>query len=38
MGEQDFRERDKLKNRTETGKCSIFQGFEGKFPQFVPEW
>ena len=31
-------ERDKLKNRAETGKCSIFQGFEGKFPQFVPEW
>ena len=31
-------ERDKLKNRAETGKCSIFQGFEIKFPKFVPEW
>ena len=31
-------ERDKLKNKAETGKCSIFQEFEGKFPQFVPEW
>ena len=33
---QDF-ERDQLKNRAETGKCPIFQGFEVKFPQFVPE-
>ena len=31
-------ERDKLKNRTESGKRSIFQGFLGKFPQFAPEW
>ena len=38
MGEQDFGERNKLKNRAETGKYSIFQRFEGKFPQFVPEW
>ena len=30
-------ERDKLKNRAADGKCSVFQGFEGKFPQFVPE-
>ena len=29
---------DKLKSRAETGKCPIFQGFEVKFPQFVPEW
>ena len=29
---------DKLKNRAETGKCPVFQGFEVKFPQFVPEW
>ena len=33
VGGQDFR--DKLKNRTESGKCPIFQGFEVKFPQFV---
>ena len=38
VGEQDFKERDKLKNRAETGKCSIFQGFEDKFLQFVREW
>ena len=31
-------ERDKLKNRAETGKFEIFQGFEVKFRQFVPEW
>ena len=31
-------ERDKLKNRAETGKCPIFQGFEVKFLQFVLEW
>ena len=31
-------ERGKLKNRAETGKCSVFQGFEGKFSQLVPEW
>ena len=31
-------ERDKLNNWAETGKCSSFKGFEGKFPQFVPEW
>ena len=30
--------RDKLKNRAETGKRLSFQGFEGKFPQFAPEW
>ena len=28
----------KLKNRAETEKCPIFQGFEIKCPQFVPEW
>ena len=37
-GGQDFREREKLKNKAEAGKCPIFQGFEVKFPQFVPEW
>ena len=31
-------ERDKLKNRAETGKCPIFQSYKVKFPQFVPEW
>ena len=36
VGGQDFRV--KLKNRAETGKCPIFQDFEVKFPQFVPEW
>ena len=36
VGGQDFR--DKLKNSAETGKCPIFQGFEIKFPHFVPEW
>ena len=30
--------RDKFRNRAETGKRSIFQVFEGKFPQFAPEW
>ena len=30
--------RDKLKNRAETGKRLSFQGFEGKFLQFAPEW
>ena len=29
---------DKLNNRAETGKCPIFQGFEVRFPQLVPEW
>ena len=37
VGGQDLIE-DKLKNRAESVKCSIFQDFEGKFPQFVPEW
>ena len=30
VGGQDFR--DKSKNRAETEKCPIFQGFEVKFP------
>ena len=37
VGGQDFKEY-KVKNRAETGKCSIFRGFEGKLPQFVPGW
>ena len=36
VGGQDFG--DKLNNRAKTGKCPIFQDFEVKFPQFVPEW
>ena len=31
-------ERDKLKNRAETGKFPVFQGFEVKSRQFVPGW
>ena len=30
-------ETDKLKNRDETRNMLNFQGFEGKFPQFLPE-
>ena len=27
---------EKLINRAETGKCSIFQGSDSKFPQLYP--
>ena len=29
---------ERMAIRAETGKCRILQGFEVKFPQFVPEW
>ena len=31
VGVPDFREKDKWKNRTKTGKCSVPQGFDGGF-------
>ena len=37
VGVPDFRE-GQVENRDKTGKCSISQGFEREFLQFVLEW
>ena len=37
VGLPHFRE-GQMENGAKTGKCSIFQGFDGKFFQFVLEW